>query len=223
MVYLFALAGSAPARQAHQALTRSWFATTMNPTFFPTSSEWRQWLVQHHRTAPELWVGFYKKDAGRTTITWPESVDEALCFGWIDGLRKRVDELSYTIRFSPRRPGSIWSRVNINRAEILLAQGRMLPVGREAFAARQENKSGIYSYEQRTPDLEDPYRRVLQQTSAAWEFFAAQPASYRKAISWWIVSAKREETRLKRLAQLTDCSARGERVPAFLTGKPNRS
>ena len=162
--------------------------------------------------ADELWVGFYKKNSGKPSITWPESVDEALCFGWIDGVRKRVDEISYQIRFTPRRRGSIWSATNIKRAKELVEQRRMRPTGLNAFAARIENKSGIYSYEQRTTELEEPYATYLKKNKAAWNFFRTQPPSYRKMIGWWIISAKREETRMARLAKLISESAKRKRL-----------
>jgi uncharacterized protein YdeI (YjbR/CyaY-like superfamily) len=172
----------------------------------------RKWFEKNHATAPELWVRFYKKDSGRASITWPESVDEALCFGWIDGIRKSVDEVSYKIRFAPRRRGSIWSAVNIKRATALTDERRMRPTGVKAFAARRENKSGIYAYEQRHAELEEPYNGMLKKNKAAWDFFQARPPSYRKTLSWWIVSAKKEETRLKRLEKLIEESANGRRM-----------
>jgi uncharacterized protein YdeI (YjbR/CyaY-like superfamily) len=184
----------------------------MNLTFFRSPADFRQWLEEHHSAVPELWVGFYRKDSGKPSITWPESVDEALCFGWIDGLRKRVDEESYKIRFSPRRRRSIWSAININRARQLAAQGRIQPAGLQAFQARETNKSGIYSYEQRRPELDGPYEKKLRKNKSAWEFFQAQPPSYRKVVIWWVVSAKREETRLKRLDKLIKASAQGRRL-----------
>ena len=162
--------------------------------------------------ADELWVGFYKKNSGKPSITWPESVDEALCFGWIDGVRKRVDEISYQIRFTPRRRGSIWSATNIKRAKELVEQRRMRPTGLNAFAARIENKSGTYSHEQRTTELEEPYATYLKKNKAAWNFFRTQPPSYRKMIGWWIISAKREETRMARLAKLISESAKRKRL-----------
>lgn len=181
-------------------------------TFFQSPSDLRKWFEKNHATAPELWVGFYKKDSGRASITWPESVDEALCFGWIDGIRKSVDEVSYKIRFAPRRRGSIWSAVNIKRAAALTDERRMRPTGVKAFAARRENKSGIYAYEQRHAELEEPYNGMLKKNKAAWDFFQARPPSYRKTLSWWIVSAKKEETRLKRLEKLIEESANGRRM-----------
>jgi len=185
----------------------------LNITFFRSPSEFREWLELHHATAGELWVGYYKVNSGKPSITWPESVDEALCFGWIDGIRKSVDELSYTIRFSPRKTGSIWSAVNIKRAAELADQGRMHPAGLRAFQARKRNRSGIYSYEQREARLPEEYDELLQQNKAAWDFFHAQPAWYRKAAVWWVVSAKKEETRLKRLSQLIEDSAHGRTIP----------
>jgi uncharacterized protein YdeI (YjbR/CyaY-like superfamily) len=145
-------------------------------------------------------------------VTWPESVDEALCVGWIDGIRRSVDESRYTIRFTPRKPRSIWSAVNIRRARALDAEQRMQPAGLAAFAARRENRSGIYSYEQRQAELEEPYAGILRENRAAWAFFRAQPPGLRKQVIWWVVSARKEETRLKRLKKLVDESARGKRI-----------
>lgn len=183
----------------------------MKVTFFPTASGFRQWLELNHTTAAELWVGFHKLGSGKPSLTWPESVDQALCFGWIDGLRKSIDEDSYKIRFSPRRPRSTWSAVNIKRVEVLTGLGLMHPAGLQAFEARRENRSGIYSYEQRTADLPEQYAIILRANTKAWDFFQAQPPSYRKTIHWWILSAKTEATRLKRLQKLIDDSANGRR------------
>ena len=184
----------------------------MKPKFFRTPADFRTWLEKNHATATELWVGFYTKDSGKPSITWPDSVDQALCFGWIDGLRKRVDEISYQIRFTPRRRGSIWSAINIKRARELVRQKQMRPTGLRAFAARIENKSGIYSYEQRSSELSQPYAKLLKKNKAAWSFFEKQPPSYRKMIGWWIISAKKEETRMARLAKLISESAKGKRL-----------
>ena len=170
------------------------------------------WLEENHATATELWVGFYKKDSGKPSITWPQSVDQALCFGWIDGIRKRVDESSYQIRFTPRRRGSIWSAINIKRAKELVREKQMRPTGLKAFQVRIENKSGIYSYEQRSTELSEPYAKVLRKNKAASNFFETQPPSYRKMIGWWIVSAKKEETRIARLVKLISESAKGKRL-----------
>jgi uncharacterized protein YdeI (YjbR/CyaY-like superfamily) len=184
----------------------------LKPKFFRTPADFRNWLEKNHATATELWVGFHKKDSGKPSITWPESVDQALCFGWIDGIRKRVDEITYQIRFTPRRSRSIWSATNIKRAKELASQKQMRPAGSKAFAARIENKSGIYSYEQRCTELSDRYAKLFKESKAAWNFFRTQPPSYRKMIGWWIISAKKEETRMTRLAKLIDESAKGRRM-----------
>lgn len=181
-------------------------------TFFPTPAAFRKWLQRNHATAPELWVGYYKKQTGKPSLTWPESVDEALCFGWIDGLRKSIDAESYRIRFTPRRRGSIWSAVNIQRVGVLTNEKRMQPAGLAAFAARVEKKSGIYAYEQRTEELPEPYAAVFKKNKRAWAFFQAQAPFYRKTLNWWTVSAKQEETRQRRLQKLIDACARGERL-----------
>jgi len=180
--------------------------------FFRTSGDFETWLEKNHATATELWVGFYKKASGKPSITWPESVDQALCFGWIDGVRKRVDDISYKIRFTPRRRGSIWSGINIKRANELVRQKQMRPIGLKAFVARIENKSGIYSYEQRSTELTNPYAKLLKKNKPACDFFKRQSPSYRKMIGWWIVSAKKEETRMARLAKLISESAKGKRL-----------
>ena len=184
----------------------------MKAKFFRTPKDFEIWLEKNHATATELWVGFYRKDSGKPSITWPESVDQALCFGWIDGIRKRIDEISYQIRFTPRRRGSIWSAINIKRAEELVRQKQMRPTGLKAFAARIENKSGIYSYEQRSTELNQPYAKLLKKNKAAWNFFEQQPPFYRKMIGWWIISAKKEETRMARVAKLISESAKGKRL-----------
>jgi uncharacterized protein YdeI (YjbR/CyaY-like superfamily) len=181
-------------------------------TFFSTPNDLRAWFRKNHVIAAELWIGFYKKHTGKPSITWPESVDEALCVGWIDGIRKGIDEESYMIRFTPRRHGSIWSAVNIKRVEALTNEKRMQPAGLAAFADRRENKSGIYSYEQRSEQLPEPYASLLRKNKKAWEFFQAQPPSYRKTIGWWVVSAKQEETRRKRLEKLIAQSAHSMRL-----------
>jgi uncharacterized protein YdeI (YjbR/CyaY-like superfamily) len=183
--------------------------------FFKTPSDFRKWLEAHYSSQSELWVGFYKRDSGKASITWPQSVDEALCFGWIDGIRKSIDDVSYKIRFTPRKQRSTWSAVNIKRVGELSEQGLMREEGVKAFEARQENRSGIYSYEQRSPELPEQYAKKLKKNTAAWKFFQAQPPSYRKAVNWWVVSAKQEETRLKRLHKLIEDSAAGQRIPQF--------
>jgi uncharacterized protein YdeI (YjbR/CyaY-like superfamily) len=182
------------------------------PRFFRTPSDFRKWLEKNHATATELWVAFHRKDSGRPSITWPESVDEALCFGWIDGIRKRVDEISYKIRFTPRRRESVWSAINIRRARELTKAKRMQTAGIRAFEARREYKSGIYSYEQRTAELPEPYASTLKKNKAAWDFFEAQSPLYRKMMSWYILSAKKEETRFQRLKKLIAASAKRKRL-----------
>jgi uncharacterized protein YdeI (YjbR/CyaY-like superfamily) len=187
--------------------------TAAEPRFFATPADFRRWLEEHHATARELLVGFYKKDSGKPSITWPESVDEALCVGWIDGVRKRIDDESYTIRFTPRKASSTWSAVNIKRITELIAEGRVLPAGLAAFEKRSEEKSGIYSYEQReAAELDPEAEKQFRANEAAWEFFQAQPAWYRKTAIWRVVSAKKEETRQKRLALLIEASAGGRRT-----------
>jgi uncharacterized protein YdeI (YjbR/CyaY-like superfamily) len=184
----------------------------MKIKYFKSANDFRRWLKKNHATTQELWVGYYKKNSRQPSIAWPESVDEALCFGWIDGIRKTVDDLRYTIRFTPRKRRSIWSAVNIKRAQALRDKGLMERQGLAAFNARKENRSGIYSYEQRSDKLDSPYEAKLRKNTAAWNFFYAQPPSYRKAVSWWVVSAKQEATRLKRLEKLMKESARGKRL-----------
>jgi uncharacterized protein YdeI (YjbR/CyaY-like superfamily) len=181
------------------------------PTFYATPEEWRAWLAEHHAGAREDWVGFHRRATGRPSMTWPESVDQALCFGWIDGVRKRVDDERYMIRFTPRTPSSRWSRVNVARVAELEAAGLMHPAGRAAFAARTEE--GAYSYEQREAAAFDPEReRRLRANAAAAAFFAAQPPGYRRTATHWVMSAKRDETRDRRLAQLIADSAAGRRI-----------
>ena len=184
----------------------------MSPKFFKTPAAVRKWLAANHKKSKELWVGFYKKETGKPSITWPESVDEALCFGWIDGIRKKFDEESYMIRFTRRKPESIWSALNIGNVERLKKEKRMTDAGAKAYALRKEFRSGIYSYEQRPAELVEPYASQFKKNKAAWKFFQAQPPYYRKMMTWFVISAKTEETRLKRLARLIEASAKGERL-----------
>ena len=186
----------------------------MKPTFFPTPADFRKWFEKHHDTTAELLVGFYKKGSGKPSISWPESVDEALCFGWIDGVRRSIDAESYSIRFTPRRARSIWSNVNTKRVAELTKQGRMHASGLEAFKARDPKRSGIYAFEQRQKDQElDPALEAkIRKNKKAWAFFQAQPPGYRRLMSVYVMSAKKEETRLRRLARLIDDSAAGQRV-----------
>jgi len=185
----------------------------VKPKFFATPALFRAWLAKHHLTAAELLVGFHKKDSGKASMTWPESVDEVLCHGWIDGVRRSLDETSYTIRFTPRRPRSIWSSINIARMKILLEQGLVTPAGRAAFERRSDDKSSIYAYEQRkaatlTPAEEKQFRANRK----AWAFFSAQAPSYQRVMIYHIVSAKKEETKQKRLTALIEISAQEKRA-----------
>ena len=184
----------------------------MKPRFFPTPAAFRKWLAANHDNSKELYVGYYKKSSGKPSIIWSESVDEALCFGWIDGVRKSLNDKAYMIRFSPRKPTSIWSAVNIRNMERLIKENRVQPAGMKAFAARKEDRSGIYAYEQRSPELVEPYAGMFQRNKQAWKFFAAQPPGYRKIMNWYVVSAKQEETRLKRLDRLIKSSANHQRL-----------
>ena len=184
------------------------------PRFFATPAAFRAWLDAHHDRAPELLVGFHKKGSGKPSMTWPESVDEALCYGWIDGVRRSLDEDSYTIRFTPRRPGSIWSNVNVAKVAALLQAGRMMPAGLAAWERRDPEKSGIYVFERNHPVAFDAeMERRFKRSRRAWTFFQAQPPGYRKQATHYVTSAKRTETRERRLTTLIECSARGERLP----------
>jgi uncharacterized protein YdeI (YjbR/CyaY-like superfamily) len=185
------------------------------PTFFESQSEFRQWLKKNHDMAKELWVGYYKKGTGLPSMTWPESVDEALCFGWIDGIRKSIDDTSYKIRFTPRRPGSNWSAVNVKRVQELTALGLMHEAGLKAFEKREDKKTGLYAYENRPAELPDEYAKEFRANKKAWEFFQAQSPSYRRTCIWWVVSAKQEQTRQKRLATLIADSEKGEKSGTF--------
>jgi len=185
------------------------------PRFFASQSDFREWLEKHHYTTQELWVGYYRRGSGKKSITWQQSVDEALCFGWIDGVRKSIDEVSYTIRFSPRRPRSIWSAVNIKRAAELKKLGLMKRSGIEAFDKRDEQRSQKYSYEQTNPKLDYEYERRLRANKRAWTFFRSLPPSTRKLSIWWVMGAKKEDTRLKRLDTLITVSADGQLIPPF--------
>jgi uncharacterized protein YdeI (YjbR/CyaY-like superfamily) len=183
------------------------------PRFFPTPRHFRSWLARNHHRADCLWVGYYRKDSGRSSITWPESVDEALCFGWIDGIRKKVDDISYKVRFTPRRPKSIWSAVNISRVGFLTGEGRMQPPGVAAFARREVEKSRRYSFENRaTANLSPADQREFRRDPGAWKFFKSQPPGYQRLAAWFVVSAKRTETRRARLERLIATSRARRRI-----------
>jgi uncharacterized protein YdeI (YjbR/CyaY-like superfamily) len=187
--------------------------------FFKTPSDLRKWLDKYHSRLLEQWVGFYKVSSGRASITYYEALDEALCYGWIDGVRKAVDDMSYTIRFTPRKPESIWSLVNINRVNELKKLGRMMPRGIEAFATRNEERAKKYSYENRPRSLGDAYEKKFRAKKKAWEFYQAQAPWYRRTSTFWVTSAKQEETRQRRLEQLIACSVKGERIPQLISKK----
>ena len=191
----------------------------MKPRHFKTPAGFRAWLEKNHATKRELWVGYYKKHTGRPTITWPQSVDEALCFGWIDGVRRPVDAESYAIRFTPRKPTSNWSAINLRRVKELMKSGHMRPAGRTAFETRRDKKSTGYSIAALPVDLDPAYAKRLRKNPAAWKFFQAQPPGYRKLVNHWVTSAKQESTRLARLEVVMVHSARGERIPRYTRKK----
>jgi uncharacterized protein YdeI (YjbR/CyaY-like superfamily) len=181
--------------------------------FFATPDKWRRWLEKNHARATEVWVGFHRKGSGTPSITWPEAVDEALCFGWIDGIRKSMDDTRYTNRFTPRKKGSNWSNVNVARVAALTKEGRMHPAGLAAFEARVPEKSGVYSFEQRqTATLGEAYERRFRTNARAWEYFESQAPYYRRTATFWVMSAKQEVTRERRLATLIADSAAGRRI-----------
>lgn len=184
----------------------------MKPRFFATADAFRDWLEKNHHRAAELLVGFYKRGSGKPSITWPESVDEALCFGWIDGVRRSIDESSYTIRFTPRKSSSVWSAVNIKRAQKLRRSGRMRTAGLQAFERRDEKKSAIYSYERQNAQLPAPFEKEFRANKKAWDYFRSQAPWYQRTATYWVVSAKQEETQRRRLAQLIADSEHGQPI-----------
>ena len=190
---------------------------TEDAIFFESPEELRAWLEKHHASAPELWVGYYKKASGRRSLTWQQVVDEVLCFGWIDGKTQRIDEHRYRQRLTPRRPNSNWSDVNVAKVSELRAQGRMTPAGEAAFAARREPPPAALTYERRHEAAFDADQEAAFRGNApAWEWFNAQPPSYRTMATFWVLSAKRHETRERRLATLIESSAEGRRVPSLV-------
>ena len=185
----------------------------MNPLFFSNPSDFRKWLRKNHAREVERWVGYHKKGTGKPSITWPESVDEALCFGWIDGIRKSIDEEAYKIRFTPRKPTSHWSAVNIRRVSVLTKLGMMQPTGLAAFHRRTKEKSRRASYEQQSVALDPAYQKEFRSQKKAWEFFQSLPPSTRRPSVWWVMSAKKEETRRKRLETLIKSSEDDKVIP----------
>jgi len=195
----------------------------MKPKFFATPREFRDWLEQFHLVEQELWVGFHKKNSGKLSITWPEAVDALLCYGWIDGVRKSLDDATYVIRVTPRKPRSTWSAINIRRAAELTRMGLMRPAGLKAFEARSDDRSAIYSYEQRKKaELSPEFEQKLHHSKKAWEFFSAQAPSYQRLAKFWVMSAKKEETRIKRFDQLIRDSATGHRLSATLPSRKKK-
>lgn len=184
----------------------------MQATFFATATEFRKWLEKNHKKQTELMVGFYKVGSGKASITWSQSVDQALCFGWIDGVRKSIDEESYCIRFTPRRNNSIWSAINIKKVEELTKAGLMKPEGEKAFSFRTEDKSQIYSHEKEPAILDSRYEKQFKQHKKAWDFFSKQTPSYKKVMIHWIMSAKQEKTRQARLEKIIQESEQQKRV-----------
>jgi uncharacterized protein YdeI (YjbR/CyaY-like superfamily) len=184
----------------------------MQPKFFASPEQFRHWLERNHDRATELLVGFQKKSSGEKSITYAEALDEALCFGWIDGVRRSFDETSYTIRFTPRKPRSIWSNVNVRHVERLKQAGRMQPPGLEAYDRRDAKRTGIYSFENRPRELSPEYEKTFRQHKAAWKFFQEQPPGYKRLMIFRTMSAKKEETRRRRLQQLIEASEKGKRL-----------
>jgi len=184
----------------------------MEIVHFSSQEEFRKWLAKNHATASEVYVGFYKKSCGKMGATYSEVLDEALCFGWIDGVRRSVNSESYMIRFTPRKPKSIWSLVNVRRAEALQNTGKMAEPGRKAFAAREAHRTGIYSFEQKRPGLAPKYKKLFRGNARAWEFFVKQAPWYQRTAGYWVSSGKHEATRLRRLAKLMEDSENGRRL-----------
>jgi len=184
----------------------------MKPTFFKDQHDFRKWLAKNHKTASEIVVGYYKVGSGKANMSWSESVDQAICFGWIDGIRKSIDDVSYCIRFTPRKPTSNWSAVNIRKVEKLIAAGLMQPAGLAAYEKRREDKSRVYSFENRPKKLPAAMEKLFKANKAAWGFFSTQPPGYRKMVFHWILDAKREATQLSRLEKTIAACAKGERL-----------
>jgi uncharacterized protein YdeI (YjbR/CyaY-like superfamily) len=192
--------------------------TLPTPTFFTTTDSFRKWFENNDSSANELWIGFYKKSTGRLSITYPEALDQLLCFGWIDGVRKSIDEESYVIRATPRKPGSVWSEVNEKRAKELVKLGLMHEAGMRVFSARDKEKTKQNSQARAPINLDSALERQFQAKRNAWEFFQAQPPGYRKSVVGWIMSGKQEETRVKRLGILIATSEKGKRIDFMRPG-----
>lgn len=195
----------------------------IKPDFFENQTELRHWFQKNYNKKVELNVGYYKKNSGRQSITYEESLDEALCFGWIDGIRKSIDDISYTIRFTPRRKNSIWSIKNTNRVEELIKLKKMKPPGLIAYKIRKEEKNGIYSYEQNEIKFDAGLQKILKSNQRAWNFFNSQVLSYKNPSIRWVMSAKQKQTKLKRLDTLIKCSEVGEKIPPMRWGSKKKS
>ena len=194
--------------------------TPVNILYFKAPEDLRKWFEKNYNKINEQWIGYYKKDSGKLSITWPESVDQALCFGWIDGVRKSVDEERYTIRFTPRKPTSIWSANNIKRVGELKKLDLMKKPGLELFENRDKKKSNLYSFEQRkNPAFSSAQLKVFKANKSAWKYFLSKPPSYQRTATWWVISAKQEETRLRRLVQLIKDSETGRTIPVLTRKK----
>jgi uncharacterized protein YdeI (YjbR/CyaY-like superfamily) len=185
----------------------------VKPIFFSSPDEFYEWLEQHHETEQEVYVGYWKKATGKPSLTWSQAVDQALCFGWIDGRLNRIDDERHMQRFTPRRPNSNWSNVNVEKVERLKREGRMRPAGLAAYERRREDKTGVYSFERERAALSPEQERRFRTNAEAWEWFERCAPGYRRTAVHWVVSAKREETRERRLARLIECSAEGRKVP----------
>ena len=184
----------------------------MKPRFFSSPEKFREWLERNHDSTSELLLGFYKKSSGKKSVTYAEALDEALCYGWIDGVRKNLNETSYTIRFTPRKPRSIWSNVNVKHVERLTKERRMRPAGIEAYARRDPKRTGIYAFENRPREFSPELEKAFRKNKTAWSFFEKQPPGYKRVIVFWVMEAKKEETRMKRFKQLVELSEQGLRL-----------
>jgi uncharacterized protein YdeI (YjbR/CyaY-like superfamily) len=194
----------------------------MRPTFFSSPEKFRAWLEQNHARESELLVGFHKKSSGKKSVSYAEALDEALCFGWIDGVRKNLDETSYTIRFTPRKPRSIWSNINVNHVERLKNEGRMHAAGLEAYARRDPERTGIYAFENEPRQLSPAYEKIFRQNKEAWKFFETMAPSLKKVSMYWIMSAKKEETRLRRLKHVIENSEKGVKSGVLEPKQPQK-
>jgi uncharacterized protein YdeI (YjbR/CyaY-like superfamily) len=208
---LNSLGYEATAKESNRTMRELIESPPMEPTYFKTPAEVRRWLKANHAKATECWIAFYKKGSGKTGVTYQEALDEALCYGWIDGLRKSHDEEAFKIRFSPRKPRSLWSEINIKRVGELEAAGRMMQPGLEIFKARKDSTG--YRIKTAPKELPPDLQKIFKQNLKAWEFHQAQPPGYRKICAFWISFAKREETRLKRLQLIIDWANKGKRIP----------